>query len=172
MIVRYKANGPRGVAAVEFALVMPLLVVILLGLWEVGRLVQLQQILSNAAREGARLAAQSQTINSTGEPTMIAVSTGTPNVKQTVVNYLRQAGLTVDASAVNVAFAFTSGDTSKTQPHQGEKGQRFRLTVTLPVSSLQWSALKLTSVTQLQASVNWTCLVDDPFTIDTSLPDW
>ncbi|MFO0879458.1 MAG: TadE/TadG family type IV pilus assembly protein [Gemmataceae bacterium] len=162
----------RGIAALEFALVMPLLVTILVGLWEVGRLIQLQQMLSNAAREGARLAAQSQTINSTGTPTQISLSTGSPNVKQQVVNYLKQAGLNVNTNDVTVTFAFTTGDTTKTQPYQGTKGQRFRVTVELPISSLRWTALKLTNVVKLTSTVNWTCLVDDPFTIDTTIPSW
>src|SRR5687768_8235143 len=75
----------RGAAAVEFALTLPLLMVLLLGLWEVGRLIQLAQVLNNAAREGARVAAQGMTINNSGSPTLIHVSSGSPNVKQTIV---------------------------------------------------------------------------------------
>src|SRR5580704_8990192 len=44
----------HGAAAVECAVVMTLLVPILLGTWEVGRLVQVQQLMQNAAREGGR----------------------------------------------------------------------------------------------------------------------
>ncbi|MFO0879461.1 MAG: TadE/TadG family type IV pilus assembly protein [Gemmataceae bacterium] len=162
----------RGIAAVEFAIVMPVLLVIMVGLWEVGRLVQLQQILTNAAREGARLAAQSQTINSLSEPTQISLSTGSPNVKQQVVNYLKQSGLNVNTNDVTVTFAFTTGDRTKTQPYQGVKGQQFRVGVELPVSNLQWSPLRLTRITKLTTSVTWSCLVDDPFTLETSLPSW
>ena len=43
-----------GVAAVETAVVLPILVVLLLGLWDIGRMIEAQQVLSNAAREGAR----------------------------------------------------------------------------------------------------------------------
>lgn len=159
-------------AAVEFALVLPVLVVIITGLWEVGRIVHVQQVLSNAAREGGRVAAQSQTINSTGSPTQIQVDSGTPNVKQTVLNYLRQANLDVEWADLTVEFAFISGDTSKTQPHQGVKNQLFRITVRIPVSKVQWSALKLSDVTQIEATVVWCCLADDPFTLDTTLPTW
>jgi Flp pilus assembly protein TadG len=172
VILRTRTSRHDGVAAVEFAFVLPVLVVILLGLWEAGRLIQLQQILSNSAREGARIAAQSQTINSTGSPTQIHVDTGTPNVKQTVVNYLRQAGLNVTAADVTVEFAFLTGDTSKTQPYQGIKGQQFSVTVRLSVQALQWSFLKVANVNQMSAKVYWTCMVDDPFTLDTSIPSW
>ena len=46
----------RGVALVEFALVVPILVVLLFGIWEFGRLFESQLIVTNAAREGARYA--------------------------------------------------------------------------------------------------------------------
>jgi Flp pilus assembly protein TadG len=172
LLQRNPLRSRGGAAAVEAAFVLPVLAVIMLGLWEVGRIIEVQQVLSNSAREGARIAAQSQTINSSGSPTQIQVDAGTPNVKQSVVNYLRQANLDVTADDVDVEFAFTTGDTTKTQPYQGAKGQKFRVTVTMPVSKIQWSALKLTSVTELSATVHWTCLVDDPFTLDTTLPNW
>ncbi len=46
----------RGVAAVEFALVAPLLFLLVFGMMEVGRGLMVQQLLSNAARDGARSA--------------------------------------------------------------------------------------------------------------------
>lgn len=45
-----------GVAAVEMAVVLPLFFLIVLGIIEFGRAVMVQQILTNAAREGARRA--------------------------------------------------------------------------------------------------------------------
>ncbi len=163
----------RGVAAVEFAFVAPLLFVMLLGLWEVGRLIHLQQTLSNAAREGARVAAQGLTINSTGTPTQIQVSTGSPNIKTTIYNYLKANGFSgISLSDVTVTFTFLDGDTSKTQPHQATKGQKFRVTFSVPASSLQWTALGPIQPTTLSASVVWNSLVDDTFTLDPTLPTW
>ena len=50
-----RKNGARtGIAAVEFALVLPFLMLILFGVWEIGRLIQVTQIISNSAREGGR----------------------------------------------------------------------------------------------------------------------
>lgn len=46
--------GERGAAAVEFALVLPVLVLLIMGLLEFSRLYNVQISLSNAAREGAR----------------------------------------------------------------------------------------------------------------------
>lgn len=47
----------RGAAAVEFALLAPVLVMILLGIMEFGRAYNVQVSLTNAAREGVRVMA-------------------------------------------------------------------------------------------------------------------
>ncbi len=44
----------RGAAAVEFALVAPVLFLVIFGIVEVGRAIMVQQLLTNASREGAR----------------------------------------------------------------------------------------------------------------------
>ncbi|MBI83496.1 MAG: pilus assembly protein TadE [Planctomycetaceae bacterium] len=46
----------RGSAAVEFALVAPLFFILVFGMIEIGRMVMVQQVITNASREGARLA--------------------------------------------------------------------------------------------------------------------
>lgn len=46
--------GDRGAAAVEFALVFPILVLILIGIVEYGSVFNTQLMLTSAAREGAR----------------------------------------------------------------------------------------------------------------------
>jgi hypothetical protein len=46
----------RGAAAVEFALVMPLLILLLFGIIEFARVWNARQTLTDAAREGARIA--------------------------------------------------------------------------------------------------------------------
>src|SRR2546423_960882 len=68
-----------GVAAVELAFILPILVLFVVGVWEVGRMVEVQQLLTNAAREGGRQA-------STGH-------VATPAVKDVVVRYLQQNGI-------------------------------------------------------------------------------
>ena len=49
--------GDRGAAAVEFALVLPLLILLFLGIVEFSQALQVQARLSAAAREGARVMA-------------------------------------------------------------------------------------------------------------------
>jgi Flp pilus assembly protein TadG len=55
-----KAKARTGAAAVELAVCLPLLLTVLLGVWEVGRMVSAQQIIANAAREGGREVAAGQ----------------------------------------------------------------------------------------------------------------
>jgi len=54
----------RGAAAVEMALVLPLLLFILFGIIDYGRLLNAQLTLTEAAREGARAAALGQSADS------------------------------------------------------------------------------------------------------------
>jgi Flp pilus assembly pilin Flp len=54
-------NSERGAAAVEFALLLPLLVLIVFGIVDFGRAINAQITLTQAAREGARALALGQT---------------------------------------------------------------------------------------------------------------
>jgi len=170
----------RGVAAIEFALVTMFFVIpLLIGVWEVGRLVQVQQIVSNAAREGARLAAQAYTIRTDGTATQIYrdSSGGTPNVRDHVYQYLYAAGLTTiqnTTADLDVTFTFLgprSDGAPATEPYQGQKGQPFQVTVTIKDwSKVRWVNLGLVNPTSVTATVNWQMLMDDPFTVNTNLP--
>jgi Flp pilus assembly protein TadG len=51
-----KRNNERGSALVELALTLPLLLLVSVGIFEFGRAFQTWQVLTNAAREGARVA--------------------------------------------------------------------------------------------------------------------
>lgn len=175
MLRRPACECRRGTATVELALVMTTIVVPLtLGLWEMGRFVQVQQIVANSAREGARLAAQAVTINSQGSPTQIVTyvpppnSAQQPNVKAAVMQYLNGAGLSnLRYSDVDVTFTFLppqSGDpplvnpvAGAVEPYQGVQNQRFRVTV--KISDLDSSGnLKPVGLRPLRERVLWTTL--------------
>jgi Flp pilus assembly protein TadG len=53
----------RGQALVEFALVLPLLILIMVGLFDLGRAVYADSTLSNAARVGSRVAIVNQNVS-------------------------------------------------------------------------------------------------------------
>jgi len=52
-----RAVHDRGAAALEFALVLPILLILVLGIVEFGRVFNVQISVTNAAREGARVMA-------------------------------------------------------------------------------------------------------------------
>ena len=51
-----RLGGERGTALLEMALTLPLLLLVAVGIFEFGRAFQTWEVLTNAAREGARLA--------------------------------------------------------------------------------------------------------------------
>lgn len=53
----FTPSRERGATAVEFALVLPILLVLVIGIIEFGRAYHVQTTLSNAARDGARVMA-------------------------------------------------------------------------------------------------------------------
>ncbi len=53
----------RGAAAVEFAVVAPIFLLLVFGMIEYGRMVMVQQVITNASREGARRAVLDGTTN-------------------------------------------------------------------------------------------------------------
>jgi Flp pilus assembly protein TadG len=166
-----------GVAAIELAIVTVVFIVpLIIAIWELGRYIQVKQIVANSAREGARLAAQGNTIMSNGAMVQINVNTGTPNVQQAAYNYLYGAGLTQLAlSDVTVTFTFTSPTSSgsyPTQPYQGQKGESFTVNVSIPWSKVKWSNVGLINPTTVQYTASWVMLVDDAFTINPNLPSW
>ena len=53
-------QGQRGVAMVEFAIVLPLLLILMFGLIEFGLVLYNKQVITNASREGARYGISSE----------------------------------------------------------------------------------------------------------------
>lgn len=60
-VFRDRISREQGVAAVEFALILPVLALILFGVLEFGRVWSQYQVYQGAAREGARCAAVAST---------------------------------------------------------------------------------------------------------------
>lgn len=60
-VIRHRISREEGVAAVEFAIILPVLALILFGVLEFGRVWSQYQVFQGAAREGARCAAVAST---------------------------------------------------------------------------------------------------------------
>jgi Flp pilus assembly protein TadG len=160
-----KPDNRCGNVTVEAAFCLPLLLTFMIGMWEVGRMVEVYQILANAAREGARYAA---TGNLNGTDVTLAM------VQQNVADYLTGAGL--PTAAVNGAQTQVTNLSNNvwTDPSDAQPMDKFKVSVTIPsgtaFNSLQWSVLKITGVNQLSASATWLSLVDSQVSVNTQLP--
>lgn len=103
----------RGSAMVETAITIPILLMMMVGIFEVGRAYETWQVLTNAAREGARM---SVTPSSTEEVTTALIrqymadgqlgnsSTATVVVDKTAT--INAGGTAVSASLVTVDYPF------------------------------------------------------------------
>jgi Flp pilus assembly protein TadG len=88
----------KGVAAVELAIILPLLVILLLGILEVGGMTRDHQVLQNAAREGARFSALAS--NNMGDSTNPAAVENL--IKSRIIAYLANENITVSNGAIVV----------------------------------------------------------------------
>lgn len=156
----------RGSVAVEAAVVLPILLIMMLGIWEVGRIIQVQQILVNSAREGARMAAGGYVNGTPVTETM---------VEQAVRDYLQAAGLptpAVTGADIELICLVSPGWTN---PSDALPLDKFQVKVTIPAGapfeSLRWSFVtKITSKSDMQAVVDWVSLNNEAIVVDTQLP--
>lgn len=102
-----------GAAAVEFAVCAPVLVLLLIGMIEFGRMVMVQQVLTNASREGCRVAILDGSTNS--------------EIQTTVSNYL--SGSNINGATVTV----TPND-----PNTAPAGGPITVAVSIPYSQVTW----------------------------------
>jgi Flp pilus assembly protein TadG len=108
-----RRRGERGAAAVEFALVLPVLMLIVLGCIDWGYYFFVDQIVTNAAREGARSGAVADRVSA--DP--LAVAEGA------VTGYLGAARLAA-AATIDASYDTLAGSTA------------VRVTVRYPVGSM------------------------------------
>lgn len=68
---QHRRGDRRGTSAVEFAFIAPLFFLLVIGMVEFGRAMMVQQVLTNASREGARLATLDSTNNSSSPSSVV-----------------------------------------------------------------------------------------------------
>ena len=115
----------QGAACVEFTLLCPILLLIFLGIVEVGQFVNVGQSVSNASREGARIAARQAT--STVSEVQTAVS-----------DYLTDMHPTMPASAVQVTVDDTSGPVASGDLTTIATGSPIYVQVTVQFDPVRW----------------------------------
>jgi Flp pilus assembly protein TadG len=103
----------KGAAAVEFAVVAPVFVLLVFGMIEYGRMVMVQQVITNASREGARRA--------------ILDGVSANDVQTTVTTYLTNG--TVTGATITLDPA---------NPSSASAGQPVTVTVSVPYTAVSW----------------------------------
>jgi Flp pilus assembly protein TadG len=96
----------KGIACVEFALVAPLLTILLLGMIEAGRAIQIQQRVVTAAREGARMVVKS---DGTQEKATLAITDCLSGLPTPSIAYQQNldANGDIDSMTVTVAIPYS-----------------------------------------------------------------
>jgi Flp pilus assembly protein TadG len=176
----------QGSAMVEFAVCLPLLFVILFGLWEVGRMTEVQQVVWNSAREAARDASLGQDNLSTvasnlltylqsAEPTAFGQGHTTTMKAPVVTLPANTTGWTCwDTTSNRELFTITYTDItnpSNTDPTTASQLDVYQIGVQVPYASVGWTPVAtITGQSRLYVAVDWASMVDSPFTIAPYLP--
>jgi Flp pilus assembly protein TadG len=88
-------RAEAGQSLAEFALVLPILLALVIGIFEFGRAWNVYQVLTNATREGARLA-------------IVPSTQSEDDVHERIQDYLRRTALDTDSGTITVE-GFHSG---------------------------------------------------------------
>lgn len=104
----------RGAAMVEFAVVAPVFLILITGIIELGRAIVVQQLLTNASREGARIGGYDST-------------TSTSTVATAVNSYLTNVGISGATTTV-----------SPDPPSLASNGQPVTVTVSIPFATVSY----------------------------------
>jgi Flp pilus assembly protein TadG len=104
----------RGAAVVEFAIVAPVFLALVFGIIEVGRVVMVQQVLTNGSRQGAR--------------TAILEGSTVADVETAVTDFLTNSSISGATVAVNP------------NPLSGaQAGDSITVTVSVPFNQVSWT---------------------------------
>jgi Flp pilus assembly protein TadG len=153
---RKRISSP-GVAAVEMAVTLPLVLALLIGTWEVGRILEIEQILNMGAREAARQAGSGLLTDS--------------QVQQVAIDYIRNAlddttgNLTRNLAVTVTVYPASSPTTPENiDASQANSLDLIVVSVSIPYQDVRWIALPtITGAQSLQAQATWVCLKDYPF---------
>jgi Flp pilus assembly protein TadG len=163
--VRLARQRRRAVATVEFALLLPFIMILLLGIWEVGRIADVSGIVNNAAREGARQA-------STG---LVTNSQVTADVQFYISQAFQGQGMPSAAAqqAANDAIITVQNLTHPgTDVSNATELDELLVIVSIPYGDVRWSAISLTanSSTRITGQACWFSMKDQQYPAAVTAP--
>lgn len=112
----------RGTSAVEFALVAPVMFLIVFGIFEFGRAIMVLDLLSNVSRQGARAGAIAGRSNA--------------NINSVIDSALTSTTLPARGSGTTITIA-VNGSTAK-DASTAVSDDQITVTVAVPVSAVSW----------------------------------
>lgn len=112
-LCRLFRRNRQGASAVEFAVVAPLFFLLVMGMIEYGRMVMVQQVITNASREGARRA--------------VLDGATAAEVTTTVTNYMTSSRIT--GATITV---------TPNPPSSAAAGSPVTVAVSIPFSQVSW----------------------------------
>ena len=118
---RDPATSRRGAAVVEFALLAPLLMTVFLGMVEMSRVMMVEQVLNNAAREGAR--------------TSVLAGSTTSDVRTEVSHYMTNSGVPLTDPTNQISVS--------PDPTSATAGTSITVSVNVPYSTVSWLPISL-----------------------------
>lgn len=185
--VRAQAQARRrGAAAAELAVCLPLICLILTGLWEVSRTTEVALVMWNSAREAARNASLGeddlQTVATSllnylqaAEPTAFGKGHSTSLIAPVISLPADTSGYTCwDNDANRELFTMSFADLTHPEvvnPKDAQQLDVFQIGVSAPYASVCLSPLpQITGLNRIAVTVHWASMLDTPFGITPFLP--
>jgi len=142
------ASSRRGTATVEFAVIAPVFLILVLGTWEMGTAVRASNNLTAAVREGGRLAS----MDFTGS--LAANQTANQKVVHDIRAFLNASGLPGSQATITITYADgpnvgTTFDLGNTTNYLG----LFKIKATIPFSAISLFPNKIMTGTTLKAEL-------------------
>lgn len=142
---RKQRDSRRGAALVEFAVIAPLFMMLILGTLEIGAALRGSSVLFQSVRGGARLAAMDY------YDMIPDGSTGNEKVESDIRNFLKASGVSDDLLTINITHVEGGGDFDLDDPDN--KYKLFRVEATLPYSAVSNFPNRYFGSTDLRASL-------------------
>jgi Flp pilus assembly protein TadG len=172
-------------AALEFAACAPLMFTILLGLFEIGRMTEVQNVVWNSAREGARdasvgqsnlltVASNVQLYLQSAEPIAFGQGHSTTMKAPTISLPANTYGyMCWDNTANRELFTMTFTDITNpvADPTLMSQLDVYQIGIQYPYATIGWLPVaEITGISRLYVNVKWAAMVDSPFQIAPYLP--
>lgn len=171
-----------GTAAVEFAVCLPWIMFLLFGIWEVGRMVEVNQVMWGACREGARqCSVGSSDLSTVTTNVLVYLMNAEPNAfnlpANTTITLTKSGSTTVTVVASNAgAEVCTMTYQNLVHPTQNDpttasQNDKFMLQLSLPYHNVAWTnGSFFMGDPRLSSTVYWYSLIDTPIVVNPQLP--